>query len=113
MAKRTWALLPKSGWGWWSIGLIVVMPVLFFLGMFFASGMYAAVPAGGNLLKDIAVRPGLVLSMLAGFAAGAAAFIIGLLAIIRRKERALLVYLSSLIGAVVILLVAGMMLFPD
>jgi hypothetical protein len=112
MAKRTWAFLPMSGWGWWSIGLIVVMPVLFFLGMSFTDSLYAAVPAGGTLLKDIAARPALALSMLAGFGAGIAALVTGLLGILQKKERGLLVYVSSLIGALVVLYLAAELLFP-
>jgi hypothetical protein len=44
--------------------------------------------------------------------AGIAAFITGLLAIIRQKEHALLVYISSSIGALLVLFLAGELLFP-
>jgi hypothetical protein len=54
----------------------------------------------------------LALTMLAGMAAGISAFITGLLAILRQKDHALLVYASSIIGAILILSLAGVILFP-
>jgi hypothetical protein len=63
-------------------------------------------------LADIAARPALALTMLAGMAAGISAFITGLLAILRRRERAGLVYLSGAIGALLIFFLAAELLFP-
>jgi hypothetical protein len=74
--------------------------------------MYKSVPAGSTILVDIATRPALALTMLAGMAAGILAFITGLLAIIRQKDNALLVYVSSLIGALLMLFLAGEVLSP-
>jgi hypothetical protein len=61
---------------------------------------------------DIAARPALALTMLAGMVAGILAFIVGLLAIVRQKENALLVYVSTVIGALFMLYLAGEMLYP-
>jgi hypothetical protein len=105
-------VLPKTPLGWWSLGLIVAMPVLFFVGMSFTNLLYKSVPAGGTILKDITVRPALALTMLVGMASGISAFIIGLIAIIRQKERALLVFGSTLIGALLILFLLGEVLSP-
>jgi hypothetical protein len=44
--------------------------------------------------------------------AGILAFIVGLLAIVRQKENALLVYVSTVIGALFMLYLAGEMLYP-
>ena len=63
-------------------------------------------------MKDIAVRPALALTMLAGMASGISAFIIGLIAIIRQKERALLVYGATLIGALLVIFLLGEFLSP-
>lgn len=57
-------------------------------------------------------RPALALTMLAGMVAGILAFIVGLLAIVRQKENALLVYVSTVIGALFMLYLAGEMLYP-
>lgn len=111
MAKRNWGILPLSDWGKWSIGLIVVMPLLLILGMTLARTLYVSVPAGETILADITARPALALSMLAGFGAGIVAFIAGLLAMIRRKDRSLLVILATVIGALVVVYLAAEILF--
>ena len=106
------SILPKTKPGWWSLGLAAAMPVLFFIGMSFTDLLYKSVPAGGTILKDIAVRPALALTMLAGMVSGISAFIIGFIAIIRQKERALLVYGATLIGALLIIFLLGELIFP-
>ena len=100
-----------TGLGRWSVGLIVAMPILFIIGTSFTNSLYKSVPAGDTILADIAVRPVLALSMLAGMVAGTSAFITGLLAIIK-KENALLVYISGIIGALLLLFLAGEILSP-
>jgi len=103
---------PVTKLGWWSIGLIVAMPILFFIGTSFTNSLYKSVPAGDTILEDIAARPALALTMLAGMAAGILSFITGLVAIVRQKERTLFVYVSTMIGALLILFLAGEFLFP-
>jgi len=112
MTKQPWRIMPKTTLGKWSVGLIVAMPILFIIGTSFTNSLYKSVPAGGTILADIAARPALALTMLAGMVAGISAFITGLLAIIRQKEHALLVYVSSSIGALLVLFLAGEILFP-
>ncbi len=112
MTKQPWRIMPITTIGKWSVGLIVAMPLLFIIGTSFTNSFYKSVPAGGTILADIAARPALALTMLAGMVAGISAFITGLLAIIRQKEYALLVYVSSSIGALLVLFLAGEILFP-
>lgn len=112
MTKRSLRIMPITSFGKWSVGLIVAMPLLFFIGTSFTNSLYKSVPAGGTILADIAARPALALTMLAGMTAGISAFIIGLLAIIRQKEYTLLVFVSSLVGALLVLFLAGEILFP-
>jgi hypothetical protein len=112
MKKRPWRILPATTLGKWSLGLIVAMPQLFIIGTSFTDTLYQSVPAGGTILADIAARPALALTMLTGMAAGVSAFITGVLAVIRLKEYALLVYASTLIGALLILFLASEILFP-
>jgi hypothetical protein len=112
MAERTWRFKPGTKIGYWSIGLIVVMPILFAIGSSMTDSLYESVSAGSTILKDIAARPFLALSMLTGMAAGVAGFITGLLAIIRQKERALLVYLSTVIGGILTLYLIAELAFP-
>jgi hypothetical protein len=88
------------------------MPILFIIGTSLTNSLYKSVPAGSTIVADIATRPTLALTMLAGMAAGISAFITGLLAIIQKKDNALLVYVSSLIGALLIIFLAGEILIP-
>ena len=112
MAKRLLRITPITTLGRWSVGLIVAMPLLFLIGTSFTNSLYKSVPAGDTILTDIAARPALALTMLAGMVAGISAFLTGILAITRQKEYALLVYVSSLIGALLVLFLAGEILFP-
>ena len=104
--------MAKSALGKWSIWLIIAMPILFFIGSSFRDSLYASVPSGETILADIATRPALALTMLAGMAAGIAAFITGILAIFKQSDRAILVYVSSLAGALLVVFLAGEILFP-
>jgi hypothetical protein len=112
MTKQPWRISPKTKLGKWSVGLIVAMPILFIIGASFTNSLYKIVPAGGTILADIAARPALALTMLAGMVSGISAFITGLLAIIRQKENALLVYVSTVSGALLILFLAGEIMYP-
>jgi Na+/melibiose symporter-like transporter len=103
---------PHTKLGWWSIGLIVAMPLLFFIGTSFTNSLYASVPAGNTILGDITARPALALTMLAGLAAGILSFITGLMAIVSQKERTLFVYIATVVGALLILFLAGEFIFP-
>jgi len=104
--------MPKTQLGKWSAGLIIAMFLLFIVGSSFANSLYQSVPAGETILADIVVRPALALTMLAGMISGILAFIEGLIAIARKKERAVLVYISSFIGALLVLFLSGEILFP-
>jgi len=105
-------LTPKTKLGKWSLVLIAAMPILFFFGSSFTDSLYKSIPAGSSIIKDIVGRPALALTMLAGMVAGISAFIVGFIAIIRQKERALLVYVSTSIGMLLILFLIGEVLFP-
>ena len=104
--------MPKSNLGKWSVGLIVAMFILFFVGISMTDTLYESVSAGGTILKDIVSRPVLAISMLAGMASGISALVTGLVAIIKRKERAILVYVSTLVGAALTLYLIAEILFP-
>lgn len=103
---------PKTKLGKWSVGLILAMFLLFVVGRLFYLKIYTSVPAGETILSDIAARPGVGLSMLSGFVSGIVAFIVGLTAIIKNKERSILVFLATIIGALLILFLAGEVIFP-
>jgi hypothetical protein len=88
------------------------MPILFFVGLSIKNLLYEAVPAGDTILEDILTRPALALTMLSGMAFGILSFITGIISIIRQKERALLVYIATMIGGLLILFLLGEISFP-
>ena len=112
MAEKSWRLIPGTKPGGWSVGLIVVMPILFVIGSSFSDSIYESVPAGTTILADLTARPFLALTMLAGMAAGVSGFVTGLLAIVRQKEKALLVFASTVIGGLFVLYLIAELAFP-
>jgi hypothetical protein len=112
MLKQPFRMLPTTTLGKWSLGLIIAMPILFVIGTSFVDALYQNVPAGGTIIKDIAARPALALTMLAGMAAGISAFVTGLLAILRVKDHALMVYVATIVGCFLIIFLAGEVLSP-
>jgi len=103
--------IPRTILGRWSVGLIIAMPVFFYIGFSFVS-FYESISAGKTIPQDIIVRPGVALPMLAGMVSGISAFITGLVSTIRKKERALLVYVATMIGGLLILFLFGEIFFP-
>jgi Na+/melibiose symporter-like transporter len=112
MTKQPLRITPQSTLGKWSIGLVIAMPLLFTIGSSFTNSLYRSAPAGDTILEDLILRPLLALTMLAGMAAGVSALVTGLLAIIRQKDHALLVYVSTAIGALLLLFLAGEIVSP-
>lgn len=112
MLGRSWRLLPRTTLGVWTVGLVVAVPILFVIGSSSLSFLYDSVPAGRTILADVAVRPLLALPMLAGMVSGISAFIVGLLAIFKHRENALLVYVSTAIGGLLMLFLVGELAFP-
>jgi hypothetical protein len=105
-------ILPKTRLGWWSMGLAIAIPIFFLIGMSFANLLYESVPAGDTILEDVTARPALVIMMLAGMASGISACIVGLIAIIRRKDHALLVYCATLVGVLLVIFLIAEFIFP-
>jgi hypothetical protein len=104
-------LLPKTILGRWSIALIVMMPIFFYIGMSFV-GFYESVPAGKTIPDDIAGRPGVALPMLTGFICGIAAFFTGIIAITKKKDYSISVFLSTVAGFLTLLWCLAEIIFP-
>ena len=97
--------MPKTILGKWSVGLIgsfiIWMAALFIL---ISSGQRGGEGFFDNLYLTI---PGLLSGL-----SGIAAFIIGLIAIIKQRERAILVFISSFIGFLIFLFILAEVAFP-
>lgn len=109
---KSWKIFPRSPLGWWAVVLILAMPCLFVVGSSFASTSYRSIPAGKTIAEDLLARPALALSMLAGMVSGITAFIVGLLAIIRKSDMAVLVVIAMAVGALLILFLVAELVFP-
>jgi hypothetical protein len=104
--------MPKTLLGKWSIGMVVAMPLLFWIGSSFTNSLYESTSAGNTILEDIANRPTLAVTVLAGPVCGISAFITGLIALIKQKDRAPLVFVATAVGALLVLFLVGEVLFP-
>jgi len=105
------SFLPQSCLGKWSVGLIVAMPIFFYIGMSFVI-FHESVPAGRTIPQDIIVRPGVALPMLTGFFCGITAFFIGITSIIKKKDRSIFIFLATLLGFLVLLWCLAEIIFP-
>ena len=74
--------------------------------------VFDSVPGGGTILADITARPALALTMLAGFACGVAAFVTGLVAILKWKDRTILAFASTIVGGLFVLFLIAELAFP-
>jgi hypothetical protein len=99
-------ILPKTALGKWSIGLAISFIVFFALvSVLGATGQEGGETFFSNLFLAI---PGLIAAVSAF-----AAFLTGLIDIIFMKERALLVFVSTAIGLLLILFILGDLLTTE
>jgi len=96
--------MPKSTLGKWSAWLAAAVILLVAISM-----ALVAIEQGGEEVPAQSPLPA-VLGAAAGFS-GVAAFVIGLIAIIRYKERSIPVYLAVGLGAVILLFNLGGLIF--
>lgn len=109
--KMKMNLIPKSNLGKWSVGLIIIIPILFYIGVSFVK-FYEPVPTGKTIPQDIIARPGVALPMLAGFISGIIAFICGIISISRKKDYSAFVFISTVLGFFILLWILAEILFP-
>jgi hypothetical protein len=96
-------ILPKSHLGWWSVGLAI-------LSLIFMSPIFGVLRLM-SVARQISISPGQIKGI--AFAIlGIAAFVTGLIGIIRNKERSILVFLAMLMGLCALIFVLGEVLFP-
>jgi hypothetical protein len=92
--------LPQTTPGKWSAGLAAGLIVFFLIArLIVASGQQG----GETFFDNLAISIPMALAGLCGVAA----FIVGLTAIIRHKERSILVFIATLIGLFVLIFIIG------
>jgi hypothetical protein len=97
--------MPKTNLGKWSFRLILAFIV--FLGIFYLF-VYLGLRGGDTFFSN----PGLAIPIsLAGISA-IASLVTGIISVIKDKEKAIVVFLSIIIGVFVTLFILGELLFP-
>jgi hypothetical protein len=91
--------------GKWSLGLIVGMVVFYFLSRLLAP---LGQTGGDSFFSNLALA---IPRLLAGIS-GIAAFFIGIIDIIKFKERSVIVFITTAIGLFILFFVSGEFLFP-
>lgn len=99
-------LMPKTSLGKWSTRLIIALIILFISRKVI---MVSLQISGGSTFFS---SPVLAMLLLGAAAAGIISFFAGLLAIIRKKERSILVFLSTFIGFFVLCFSLAEIMFP-
>ena len=98
--------IPKTLLGKWSAGLIIAFFLLLATGMFVVSVLGQT---GGETFFD---NLWISIPMLSAGVAAIAAFFTGIVSIWKSKERAVLVFIASLIGLLVLWFVIGEVVVP-
>ena len=94
------------------LGRVACWLALAFVVLWFANSALAAIVGTRVVAPEGALRVGLILFGIGVLSLGAVAGILGAVAIVRRRERAILVYLTLVPLAFVVLFLAGELLFP-
>ena len=103
------SFLPQTGLGKWSLKLIAAFFGLFILAQF----IVAAGNSRGALDDSFNIYQILIMAtMIPAGICGIAAFITGIISIIRHKERAVLIILATAIGFLILFFVLGELISP-
>ncbi len=96
------SILPKRALGWWSVALAI----LFIL--------FLSSPILSRLMLPLlrALHPRFPVQSVVVFLSGIAALVTGIISIIKFRERAILVFLATLVGLFALLFLLGEFLFP-
>ncbi len=100
-------LLPTTKFGQWTIGLIISLVSFFLVATLVVTLGHQT---GGD---TITANNYIAIPMLIAVGSGIAAFVVGLIGILKYRERSLLVLLSTFIGFDVLFFILGSLLFPE
>jgi len=105
--------MPKTKYGKWSVGSIFVMFVLFAIIMILTNTLSDSEPTGETIYA-YSIKSSIVeISLSLAITAGIGGFVMGLYNIISEKERCILVYTSTIIGAAFTFFYILRRLFPN
>jgi len=105
---------PRSNLGKWSGYFAIAFIVLVALAPILASTLYAdVVTIGDGLAFEFQKRPLLILAGFGSIICGLTTFVLGLLAIFKSKDRAVLVFFSTALGLLAIIFLVGEFFSPE
>ena len=99
--------MPKTLLGKWTVWLGGAMLVLIFVGPALDATFYKSVEGGNTIFEDLVQRPFLAVPVILALLSGLTAFVTGLIALIKHRERAVLVFISTGLGALLLLFLIG------
>lgn len=105
-------ILPQSNLGIWAVGLAALWPLLTIAGYAIVGALYPGAEAGATIIDDFRLRPWLAIIMMLGLAAGVAAFPASLLAIFKKQERSIFVFLAAVLSLFLVYLLIGELVSP-
>jgi len=97
--------MPKTNLGKWSCGLIIAFFVFLSLGRF---AVISGQEGGATFFSNFVIAIPMLLAEISGLAS----FFTGIIAIVKRKERSVFVFLSTLIGLFILSFCLGEILVP-
>ena len=97
--------LPKTYLGKWSVGLI--LNFFLFMGIF-ALFVNLGERGGETFFSNLKLTIPFMIAVLSG----SGSFLVGMVSLILRKERSILVFLSSLLGFLILLFILGEFISP-
>ena len=98
-------ILPKSSLGRWSVVLAAAFILLFVILQIFYTSVHR-----NPVTNPGSPSPFILIGVVAEYISGIASFVTGLISLIKRKERAILVFLVVAVGSFVLLFLVGELL---
>jgi len=104
------AFFPKTRLGKWSLRSATVFLTLFVFSLVMVG--LSQRQEGEEFMMKPAVRFFLIVEGLLAMVSGLAAFFLGIVSIVKHKERSVLIYLGTFVGLLALLFLLGEFLFP-
>lgn len=106
--------MPSTGLGKWSVYLIIESIVSIILVTVFASTVYADIQyVETGIIGEFQNRPLMPIFGVLSILSGISAFILGLLAIFKKKDRSIAVIIATILGGIMLIFVVGEFVGPE
>jgi hypothetical protein len=102
------SILPKTTLGKWSVGLVAAFILLSVVqGLVPPARPSPGAPVLPPSMAVVAMGISRIVALIIGLASGIAAFVTGLISIIKSRERSILVFLAVIVGLLVLIFCLG------